>query len=557
MATRDETLAHDMLEAGNARFQIAVHPQRVLFWIADAAGGCEVVSTNWRDATGQACEDAVGTGWLGAVHPDDRSLVTETLRSALEARRSLFLHYRICRADGSARRVLHVAAPRTLPSGQFDGLIGTLTDESATEAGEQVLQDSEEQVFKFLEGVGLAAIAIDRSGRVAHINRIMAELIGQPLSELLGSDWVGRYVLDEDRPLLAAFLDGQVALSSMPKELEYQVLTAQGPCLFRWYVTLIRDPAGIPTSIVMMGSDITQWRRLGDHLRLNAEIFDRSNEAMVITDRQNNIVAVNPAFTRLTGYGPEEAIGCNPRILRSGRHDKAFYEAMWKSILAHGYWRGDVWDRRKDGSLYPKFLSITALRDEAGQIVKYSAIFYDITERKAMEAQLESIAHFDMLTGLPNRMLLHDRLEQAIAVAERQHQHFALLFIDLDGFKPVNDTHGHAVGDEVLKLVGQRLGMLIRGMDTVARLGGDEFVVILTDIRTKENAGRVAEKIIRELSVPYEVEGRTLSLSASIGASIYPGDETAAKDLLRTADEAMYQAKRDGKRRLIFYSGFS
>ncbi len=546
-----------MLEAGNARFQIAVHPQRVLFWIADAAGGCEVVSTNWREATGQACEDAIGTGWLAAVHPDDRTLVADTLNAALEARRGLFLHYRMRRADGSARRMLHVAAPRTLPSGQFDGLIGTLTDESDTEAGEQVLLDSEEQVFTFLDGVGLAAVAIDRSGRIAHINRVMAELIGRPLSDLLGSDWIGNHVLAEDRPCLAGFLDGTVALSAMPKELEYQVQTAQGPCLFRWYVTLIRDPDGAPTSIVMMGSDITRWRRMGDQLRLNAEIFDRSNEAMLVTDRQNDIVAVNPAFTRLTGYLPEEAIGRNPRILRSGRHDKSFYEAMWKSILEHGYWRGDVWDRRKDGSLYPKFLSITALRDEAGQIVKYSAIFYDITERKAMEEQLESIAHFDALTGLPNRMLLHDRLEQAIAVAERQHQHFALLFIDLDGFKPVNDTHGHAVGDEVLKLVGRRLGMLIRGMDTVARLGGDEFVVILTDIRNKENAGRVAEKIIRELSAPYEVDGRTLTVSASVGASIYPSDEKAAKELLRTADEAMYQAKRDGKRRVIFYSGFS
>jgi diguanylate cyclase (GGDEF)-like protein/PAS domain S-box-containing protein len=307
----------------------------------------------------------------------------------------------------------------------------------------------------------------------------------------------------------------------------------------------------------MMGSDITEWRRMGDRLRLNAQVFDSSNEAMVITDRQNNIISVNRAFTRLTGYEREEALGKNPRILNSGRQDAAFYRSMWESIIENGFWRGDIWDRRKDGSCYPKFLSITAIRDDGGEIVKFSAVFYDVSERKEMELQLENLAHYDSLTGLPNRMLLHDRLEQAIATAERQRQHFALLFIDLDGFKPVNDEHGHGVGDAVLKLVGERLNMVIRGMDTAARLGGDEFVVILTDIHNRENTERVAEKIIGELSEPYQVAGKTLSISASIGASLYPSDQKVAMDLLRTADEAMYQAKRDGKRRVKFYGGFA
>jgi diguanylate cyclase (GGDEF)-like protein/PAS domain S-box-containing protein len=377
------------------------------------------------------------------------------------------------------------------------------------------------------------------------------------VESLLGCRWVDQFVCSEDRPRIAGLFAGSTLLSALPQELEYQVETARGRCLFRWHLTLIRDPAGAPMSIAMMGSDITEWRRLGDRLRLNAQVFDSSNEAMVITDRQNNIISVNRAFTRLTGYEREEALGKNPRILSSGRHDAAFYRTMWQQIVEEGYWRGDIWDRRKDGSCYPKFLSITAMRDDAGAIEKFSAVFYDVSERKKMEAQLENLAHYDSLTGLPNRMLLHDRLEQAIATAERQRQHFALLFIDLDGFKPVNDAHGHAVGDEVLKVVGQRLSMVIRGMDTAARLGGDEFVVILTDIRNRENAERVAEKIIGELSEPYQVAGKTLSISASIGASLYPSDQKVAMDLLRTADEAMYQAKRDGKRRVKFYGGFA
>jgi diguanylate cyclase (GGDEF)-like protein/PAS domain S-box-containing protein len=546
-----------MLEAGNARFQIATQPKRVLFWSADALGSCEVVSTNWTAGTGQAFEHALGLGWLDAVHSEDRAMVIDTMRAAIATRRGFYLHYRLHRADGSARRVLHVAAARTLPSGKFNGLVGTLTDETDTEAGENSLQHSEEQVFEFLEGVGLAAIAIDTQGRLVHINQVMAAQIGQAAESLLGCDWIGQYVSSEDRPRLAGLFGDSGALSALPQELEYQVETAKGQCLFRWHLTLIRDPAGVPMSIAMMGSDITEWRRMGDRLRLNAQVFDSSNEAMVITDRQNNIISVNRAFTRLTGYEREEALGKNPRILNSGRQDAAFYRSMWESIIENGFWRGDIWDRRKDGSCYPKFLSITAIRDDGGEIVKFSAVFYDVSERKEMELQLENLAHYDSLTGLPNRMLLHDRLEQAIATAERQRQHFALLFIDLDGFKPVNDEHGHGVGDAVLKLVGERLNLVIRGMDTAARLGGDEFVVILTDIHNRENTERVAEKIIGELSEPYEVAGKTLSISASIGARLYPSDQKAALDLLRTADEAMYQAKRDGKRRVKFYGGFA
>jgi diguanylate cyclase (GGDEF)-like protein/PAS domain S-box-containing protein len=427
--------------------------------------------------------------------------------------------------------------------------------ESDAEAGGESRQYSEERVFGLLEGVDLATIAIDVRGKLLHINRFMATRIGQAAENLLGCDWIGQYISIEDRPRLAAYLGANASLSALPPELEYQVETAKGRRLFRWQLILIRDPAGVPTRIAMMGSDITEWRCMGDQLRMKAQVFDRSNEAMVISDHQNNIVAVNAAFTRLTGYEREEVLGRNPRILSSGRQDAAFYRAMWQSIVREGYWRGDIWERRKDGSVYPKFLSITAIRDDVGAIVNYLAVFHDVSERKEREAQLESLAHFDPLTGLPNRMLLYDRLDQAVAIADRQRQHFALLFIDLDEFKPVNDIHGHDVGDEVLKQVGQRLNLVIRGMDTAARLGGDEFVVILTDIRNRENAEGVAEKIIDELSKPYEVAGATLSISASIGASLYQGEQGAAMDLLRTADEAMYQAKRDGKRRVIFYEG--
>jgi len=552
---RTEALVQDILDAGSEHFQIIAHPKRVLFWTADANGGCEVVSANWTEYTGQEVVAAHGSGWLNVVQPEDRPRVTDALRWAISAQRGFYLRYHICRPDGSLRRVLHDASVRALPSGKFNGLIGTLTDESDSAAGERALENSAQQVYEFLDSVSLAAIAIDPRGRLVHANKVIAAQLGRNAMDLLGCDWIGEYVNADDRPRVERLFSGELPFSSLPHEFEYQVETPEGGRLYRWHLTPIRDFQGHPVSITMMGSDITQWRRVGDQLRLTAQMYESSREAMVITDAENRIISVNPAFTRLTGYSSEEAVGQNPRILQSGKHDTEFYRSMWKSLLEDGHWRGDIWDRRKDGTYYPKFLAITVMRDESDKITHFSAIFYDVSERKRLEERLENLAHYDPLTGLPNRMLLQDRMEQSIALSERQRQHFALLFIDLDGFKPVNDTFGHAFGDEVLKVVAERLNAAIRGVDTAARLGGDEFVVILSDIGGNENAARVADKLLMSISEPYEIAGETVTISASIGVSIYPNDEMIAQELLRTADEAMYSAKRDGKQRVTFYAG--
>jgi diguanylate cyclase (GGDEF)-like protein/PAS domain S-box-containing protein len=550
---RVQSLAYDLITAGNEHFRIASQPQRVLFWMADTSGACELVSSNWSDYTGQTLQEALGQGWLDAVQAEDRAALVAAMQASIGGHRGFHLRYRLRRADGRSRCVLHDATARFLPSGKFNGLVGTLTDESDGHAGELALQRAAQQVYDFLDGIQLAAVAIGFDGRVQHCNRVMSALCGRELAELLGEHWIAQWVSPDCRAEVSRLVDGLIAPSLLPPELEYQIETRDGRRLFRWHLTLIRDFDGRPISIAMLGSDITQWRRVSDHLRLSAQMFDSSHEAMVITDRHNLIVSVNDAFTTLTGYTREEALGKNPRILQSGRHDSAFYQGMWRSLIEQGYWRGDIWDRRKDGSFYPKYLAISAIRDNEGAVSHFSAVFYDVTERKALEDKLDHLAHYDGLTGLPNRMLLQDRVEQAIAQAERQQQKFALLFIDLDGFKRINDELGHPVGDEVLKLVAQRLLAEIRAMDTAARLGGDEFVVILTDIQHGENAGRVAEKVLASLAQPYLVAGRSLALSASIGVSLYPVDEREAHELLRSADQAMYQAKRDGKRQVRFH----
>jgi len=550
---RVQSLAHDLIEAGNEHFRIAAQPARILFWLADTCGDCELVSSNWTDFTGQKAGDALGQGWLDVVMVQDRAQLLEALRLGVEAQQGVHLRYRLLLADGRACWVQHDAAARFLPSGKFNGLVGTITGESDAHAGGVALEQAAQQVFDFLNDIPMAAVAMGFDGSVVHCNQVMSALCKRNDAALLGQSWIDLHVSPECRAQVASLVDGNIAPSVLPAEIEYQIETRDGSRLFRWHLTLIRNFDGEPISIAMLGSDITQWRRMVDHLRLTAQVFDTSHEAMVITDRNNRIVSVNDAFTVLTGYSREDALGKNPSILQSGRHTSEFYQTMWKCIAEQGHWRGEVWDRRKDHSFYPKFLAISVIRDSNGEVSNYAAIFYDVTERKALEDKLDRLAHYDALTGLPNRMLLQDRLEQAIAVGERKNQKFALLFIDLDGFKLVNDRVGHPTGDEVLKAVAQRLQAVIRGMDTVARLGGDEFVIILADIRHAQDAGLVAEKVVDSLSEPYLVGAQTLALSASIGVSIYPNDVQKADELLRTADEAMYQAKHGGKRQVRFY----
>lgn len=554
---RVQSLAHDLIEAGNEHFRIATQPGRVLFWMADTTGSCELVSGSWQQFTGQDVDDALGQGWLDVVVPDDRTMLRLALQVGIKAQKGFHLNYRILKRDGTSCHILHDACARFLPSGKFNGLVGTITDQTDGNDGARALERASQQVYDFLDDSPLAALAMGFDGSILHCNPVISKLCDPNLDDLTGQDWVNTYISPLWRGQVQSLINGLISPSVLPAEMEYQIETAEGERLFRWHLTLIRDFDGTPVSIAMLGTDITQWREIGNHSRLTAQMFASCNEAMVITDRTNCIVSVNDAFTMLTGYRREEAIGNNPRILQSGNHDREFYQAMWSSISNKGFWRGDIWDRRKDGSCYPKYLTISEIRDETGKVTNYSAIFYDATERKAMEDRLDHLAHYDSLTNLPNRTLLQDRLEQTIAISERKKQKFALLFIDLDGFKRINDEAGHPVGDEVLKIVAQRLLAVIRGMDTAARLGGDEFVIVLTDIMNKENAARVAEKVIESLSVPYCIANLSLQLSASVGVSIYPNDRQDPIELLRTADEAMYEAKRGGKRQVKFYNNIS
>jgi len=289
-------------------------------------------------------------------------------------------------------------------------------------------------------------------------------------------------------------------------------------------------------------------RKAKDSLRLAGQVFQHAHVGLLITDADGHIVEVNPTASEITGYPREELLGKLPSLLKSGQHDENFYRGMWTSLLANGFWSGEICNRRKNGELYYELLSITSIRNRADQHINYLAVFSDITRRKMAEDRMRKIAHFDALTGLPNRLLLADRLDQAIAQNQRSGKLLAICFMDLDGFKQINDSLGHEAGDLLLKEVAVRLQGLLRGSDTVARLGGDEFVMLLTNLSTEEECCQALDRVLHSVATPYALVGDTLSeVSVSIGATLYPADSSDADTLLRHADHAMYAAKQAGK----------
>ncbi|MFZ2302994.1 MAG: EAL domain-containing protein [Gallionella sp.] len=302
---------------------------------------------------------------------------------------------------------------------------------------------------------------------------------------------------------------------------------------------------------------LTRLKQSEEGLRIAATAFE-SQDGMLITDTNGVILRVNRAFTEITGYTAEEAVGQTPKLLRSGRHDAAFYAKMWESIKRTGTWDGEIWNRRKNGEEYPERLSITAVKGNSGEVTHHVGTMHDITARKAAEAEIKNLGFYDTLTGLPNRRLLMDRLKQALASSMRNGREAALLFIDLDDFKTINDSLGHATGDLLLQQVAQRLTSCVREGDTVARLGGDEFVVMLEDLSKQsleaaEQTEAIGEKILTTLNQPYQLGNHEYRGTPSIGATLFNNKQSGIEELLKQADIAMYQAKKAGRNTLRFF----
>ncbi|MBZ0106122.1 MAG: EAL domain-containing protein [Sulfuricella denitrificans] len=316
---------------------------------------------------------------------------------------------------------------------------------------------------------------------------------------------------------------------------------------------IARLSSALASMLTSLRQEIATRRAAEDNLRLAATVFDSSVEGIVISDAENRIVTVNQAFCNITGYTQENVIGENPRILNSGRHPASFYQDMWRDLGNRGRWQGEVWNRRKNGDIFPEWLVITAVKDGAGRLSHYVAVFSDLTERKLAEERIRFIGNHDALTGLPNRHLLKDRLDQMLARAQRMETHLALIFIDLDRFKNINDTLGHQIGDELLKLVGNKLKTCLRPGDTLARQGGDEFVVLADDIENSDSVAPILDNMLNAFRNPFMVGIHALTVTPSIGIALYPDDGKDMETLLKHADIAMYRAKETGRNNYQFF----
>ncbi|MGA7181091.1 MAG: EAL domain-containing protein [Thiobacillaceae bacterium] len=318
-----------------------------------------------------------------------------------------------------------------------------------------------------------------------------------------------------------------------------------------------RDPAKeqFLSSVTDILAGFVRRKRHEDSLRLSSAVIKSTHDAVMITDLNRRILSINPSFTEITGYTEAEAIGQTPKLLYSQRHDDSFYRQMWTSIADAGYWQGEIWNRRKNGELYPEWLTLSTVRDEKGEVVNYVGVFSDISQVKQVEERLERLAHYDALTDLPNRLLLQSRLKHAVEQARRDHRSLAVLFLDLDRFKHVNDSLGHPAGDELLQIVAKRLLSRLREVDTLARVGGDEFVVLLESLVDPNDAANLAQALIKLIKEPiYLNGGREVYVGASVGISIFPEDGSSAEQLIRNADTAMYQAKEGGRGTFHYYT---
>jgi len=455
--------------------------------------------------------------------------------------------------------LVEVALSQTLLDGKVF-LLGLVHDITQKKRAEKDLFETNQELIQrktllkqILDTSSVAIFLVDRQGCIVHANQRMADMFGWPIQALIGTEYVALIHPNEremGRQKMLALLCSEVHFVDLERSYWHADQRA-----FWGHLTGKRfyGIEGEELGLVGVIADITERRRVEEKLKLVASVFTHAREGIAITDAKGFIIDVNDTFTHITGYDKEEALGQTPRMMKSGRHTREFYTDMWKALFEQGQWHGEVWNRRKNGEVYAQMLTISAVSDTYGNTQHYVSLFTDITTMKKHQQQLEHIAHYDALTNLPNRVLLADRLKQAMAQTLRQGKQLAVVYLDLDGFKVVNDTYGHNVGDELLIILAKHMGEALREGDTMARLGGDEFVAVLVDLDEHQDCKPVIERLLRATSSAVTVGDITLQVSASIGVTFYPQDGMDADQLMRQADQAMYLAKQSGKNRYFLF----
>jgi diguanylate cyclase (GGDEF)-like protein/PAS domain S-box-containing protein len=417
------------------------------------------------------------------------------------------------------------------------------------------IEDLHKRVFT--EGpIAVITWGLDASWRCEFASSNVAGVLGVSAARLTSSPGAYRsLLLPEDRERFAAERDQNLREKRRQWNQRYSIMDDAGKT--RWILDYTVADYDNGNGLVFLSSyliDDSAQMAMYQHMQMLSGVFQSIKECLCVTNAAGLILDVNPAFERTTGYSRNEVLGENPRILKSGRHNDNFYRSMWNDLAEKRSWQGEIWNRRKNGEVYPELLSITSVLDRYGNVIRHIGVFTDISNIKQQQQAMERLAHYDILTGLPNRALFTDRLKIALAKARRDKTMLAIAYLDLDGFKPVNDTYGHKAGDRLLYSVARRMTSMLRESDTIARIGGDEFAMVLSGASSHADYLSIIGRFLTQLSTPFLQPEATVSISASIGVTFYPEDDSDPETLLRHADQSMYQAKRDGRAR---YHAFS
>lgn len=490
--------------------------------------------------------------WENIIHPEDRRMRRRLAKDSIVSCRAYELEYRIIDSGGIARWVLESAQPLGVPGSESFRVDGIIYDISERKHNEMRIEALLTEQGAILDNVMFGVLFL-RQRRIVSANRRCEELFGYGEGALVGGP------VDVLFPAASGDAHAWSELHSCighggESGLERQFRRRDGSLFWCLLSGCALDPARPNEGSIWVFADITERKQAEEKLRLAATVLEHIADGVMVLDLHGKIIAANPAFTRITGYTELEALGQLSSLARAARDGEAPRPTLWGDLSETGFWRGELWNTRKNGEVYLEWLTVSAVRGDDGGIAHYVCVFSDITKVRESQEKLDHLAHHDPLTALPNRLLVHDRLQHAITRATRTGQQLAVLFIDLDRFKNVNDTLGHHVGDELLKQVASQFAGCLREGDTLARLGGDEFLVLLEDVNGAIGAATVAEKLVGLFQQPFMVSGYELFVTSSVGVSLFPQDADDLNMLIRNADVAMYQAKARGRNGYAFYA---
>jgi len=558
---------HKQATLASRRYKMVIDVARDGFWEVDLDGNILDVNQAYADMSGYSINELLNMHIEQLEAAQDAAEIQAHIAKILAQGHDLFeTHHR--KKDGQQFEV-EVSVNYMAESQLIYAFFRDISERKTAQAKITRLLSRQRAI---LDGANYSIIATDCNGLITDFNNAAERMLGYPADEIIGKQ-TPEIIHDREEVLIQAEklslelghpvkpgFEVFVAKSKQGcvEEHEWTYIRKDGtrfPVLLS--VTAMFDEHHAIVGFIAIAIDTTERRKAEYDLRIAAATFE-THEAIMITDANANILRVNHAFETITGFTANEVVGHNPRILSSGRHDQTFYHSMWQCLLTTGMWEGEMWDRRKSGQIYPKWLTITALKDTQSKPTEYVAIFTDITERKRAEEDIRNLAFYDPLTSLPNRRLLLDRLKLTLTASERSKQYGALLFLDMDKFKSLNDLLGHEVGDQMLIEVADRIKFNVREADTVARFGGDEFVVLFEDLGEElEDASQkvalIGEKIRSTLALPYHFKHHIHNSSPSIGICMYRGNTVPGGDLIKHADIAMYQAKNAGRNRVQFF----